>query len=257
MKMSNWVLAAASAALAACFAAPAVAQTAAPPPAPAATPAPDAEPPPEPTGVRAGLSSAWTALTSGRAYAGIGAGEADTSGFNGAIQDVNISGDAYKVSGKGLLGYQFSRIIGLEIQYADLGSRTVTGSFGNLQSSSSTSESQLSVAFTGAIPISDNFSLFGKAGDSRNHMNASNFCVGGAGNGSGFCSQYGGSKNDIMWGVGVSYSFNTHVSLRLEYEDFGKFSATAGASGGNILNGVTHQGDIRGSNIALDLIFTF
>jgi OOP family OmpA-OmpF porin len=257
MKISNWALAAASAAFAACLAAPALAQTAAPPPAPAATPAPAAEPAPEPTGMRAGLSSTWTALTSGHFYAGIGAGAADTSGFDGTALGVDVVGDAYKASAKGLLGYQFSRIVGAEIQYTDLGSRTVNGTFGSLSGSASTSESQYSFAFTGAIPIGDNFSLFGKLGDGRNHMNASNFCIGTPGVGAGYCTQYGGTKNDILWGVGATYSFNPHFSIRLEYEDFGKFSANAGANGGTIATGGANPGDIRATNLALDLIFTF
>jgi OOP family OmpA-OmpF porin len=257
MKNSNWAYVAASAALAASFAVPALAQTAAPPPAPAATPAPASEPVPEPTGVRAGLSSTWTALTSGHVYAGIGGGAADTSGFDGTALGVDIVGDAYKASAKGLLGYQFSRIIGMEVQYAALGSRTVNASFGTRQGTASTSENQYSFAFTGAIPIGDNFSLFGKLGDSRNHMNASNFCIGTPGVGSGYCSQYGGNKNDVMWGVGATYNFNSHFSIRLEYEDFGKFSATAGANGGTVATGGANSGDIRGNNVALDLIFTF
>jgi OOP family OmpA-OmpF porin len=257
MKKSNWALAAGLAALAASFAAPAFAQTATPPPAPAATPAPTTEPAPEPTGVRAGLSSTWSALTSGHVYAGIGGGAADTSGFDGTALGINVVGDANKASAKGLLGYQFSRIIGMEVQYAALGSRTVNASFGTMQGSASTSESQYSFAFTGAIPIGDNFSLFGKLGDSRNHMNASNFCIGSPGLPALYCSQYGGNKNDIFWGVGASYSFNPHFSIRLEYEDFGKFSATAGANGGSFATGGVNPGDIRASNVALDLIFTF
>ena len=260
MKNSNWALAAGLAALAACFAAPVLAQSTAPPPAPAATPepapAPTAEPAPEPTGVRANLSSTWSALTSGHVYAGLGAGVADTSGFDGTALGVTVVGDAYKASGKGLLGYQFSRIIGMEIQYADLGSRTVNSSFGTRQGSSSTSESQYSFAFTGAIPISDNFSLFGKLGDSRNHMNASNFCIGTPGVGAGYCSQYGGNKNDILWGIGATYSFNSHFSVRLEFEDFGKFSGI-GANGGTVATGGVNPGDIRANNVALDFIFTF
>lgn len=257
MKNSNWALAAAAAALAASFAAPALAQTATPPPAPAATPAPVTEPPPEPSGIRANLSSTWGALTSGHFYAGLGAGAADTSGFDGTALGVDVVGDAYKASAKGLLGYQFSRIIGMEVQYADLGSRTVNGAFGSLHGSGSTSASQYSFAFTGAIPIGDNFALFGKLGDSRNHMNASNFCIGTPGVGSGYCTQYGGNKSDVMWGIGASYAFNPHVSIRLEYEDFGKFSANAGANGGTIATGGANAGDIRASNWALDLIFTF
>jgi OOP family OmpA-OmpF porin len=255
MKISYGFLAAA--ALAISFTAPAFAQTAIPPPAADKTPAPDDEPPPEPTGIRAGLSSTWAALTSGHAYAGIGVGAADTTGFNGTLQDVSLSGDAYKLSGKGLLGYQFSRIIGVELQYTDLGSRTVTGTFGNQTASVSTSESQFSVAFTGAIPIGDKFALFGKVGDSRNSMTASNFCLGAIGTSAAYCSQYGGSKNDIMWAIGASYIINPHLSLRLELEDFGKLSGSAGANVSPIAGGGVNPGDIRATNVALDLIFTF
>jgi OmpA-OmpF porin, OOP family len=257
MKNLNWYCAAGLAAFAASFALPALAQTTAPPPAPAAIPGPATEPQSEPTGVRAGVASTWTALTSGHVYAGIGGGAADTSGIDGTALGVSITGDAYKASAKGLLGYQFSRIIGMEVQYATLGSRTVNGSFGSLQANASTSASQYSFAFTGAIPVGDNFSLFGKLGDSRNNINASNFCIGTPGVGSGFCSQYGGNKSDVMWGIGGTYTFNTHFSLRLEYEDFGKFSRTAGANGGSIATGGVNPGDIRASNVALDLIFTF
>jgi opacity protein-like surface antigen len=60
-----------------------------------------------------------------------------------------------------------------------------------------------------------------------------------------------------MWGAGFSYSLSKRLTLRAEYEDFGKFSAVGGPNGEVSVVGGQLGGSIRASNFALDLIWAF
>jgi Outer membrane protein beta-barrel domain len=239
--------------IAATFATQASAQSTPPPPAPSTTPAPAPapEPAPELTGSRAALSSMWGFITGGRPYLGLGAGAANTSGFNGTVLGVDISGDAFKASGKGMVGYQFNPYVGLEAQYSSLGSRNISGAFGSNTGMGSTTAQQWGIAGTAGLPVSDNLGLMMKLGASHNHMGSTEFCV------SAYCSAFTSSHTDIMWGLGVVYTVNKHFSIRAEYEDFGRFSTTAGINGGTVQTGGANPGDIRAENYSLDLIWTF
>jgi hypothetical protein len=241
MKQAFWVVAMV---IAATLAMPANAQTSAPP-APASTPAPAPE-------SASTMGSLKAFVTGGAPYLGLGVGAATTSGLTGDANGAIITGDSYKVSGKVLGGYQFTPYVGLEAQYADLGSRTVTAALGNVAGSGNTTANQFSVVGTGTMPISDALSLIGKLGASHNQLGGSSFCAGSV-----YCSAYMGSHTDVMWGAGISFSVNKRLTIRVEYEDFGRFSTMGGPNGAVSVTGSQLGGSIRADNFAVDLIWSF
>lgn len=95
------------------------------------------------------------------------------------------------------------------------------------------SASQYSLAGTGTLPVGANFSLLGKLGVSAT---SSKDGAGGTAN-----------KSDVLVGIGVQYSFNPQVALRLEYEDFGTLNKS-GNSG---------FGTVRANNYSLSLRYAF
>jgi OOP family OmpA-OmpF porin len=233
--------------VAASFVASANAQSTAPAPTSSSGPAPS--PSPDTTSTAASFKAF---VTGGAPYVGFGVGSATTSGLTGEANGISITGDAYKVSAKVLGGYQFTPNLGLEFQYGDLGSRTVTATLGNASGSGSANASQFSIAGTGTAQISGALSAFGKLGASRNQLSGTSFCAGTI-----YCTGYLGSHTDVMWGAGFSYSLSKRLTLRAEYEDFGKFSAVGGPNGEVSVVGGQLGGSIRASNFALDLIWAF
>ena len=76
----------------------------------------------------------------------------------------------------------------------------------------------------------------GKLGVSSNHIDTTNISVPG-----GSVQIGGGSKTDVLAGIGVGYKWNANFSTRLEYEYFGKFEAANGSSS----NGNASQWGLR------------
>ena len=153
-------------------------------------------------------------------YLGLGAGAART--------------DTHQTSYKLYGGYQFSPNWGLELGYNDL------GRYLGARSESWT------LAGTGTLPVTNNWSLLGKLGVAANRTEFS----GGGGVGGAAAAappRFSGTarENDLLVGVGIGYSFNRNVGLRLEYEDFGKLSDVA--SGNNS----------RGNNLGLSVKYLF
>ncbi len=102
--------------------------------------------------------------------------------------------DSSKFSWKILGGYQHDRHWGIEAAYTDLGS--YRGS----------SADALSLAFTGTLPLDRRWALMAKAGVASNRTRAA-----------------GSSDHaDALVGIGVAYSVNRRIGLRLEYEQYGR-----------------------------------
>ena len=147
-------------------------------------------------------------------YAGLGLGSSRISGFdNGTITGGNTNKSLVKVYG----GFQFTPNWGAELQYSDLGKRDVSNAG---VAAGSFTTSQYSIAGTGTLPLSSGFSLLGKLGVSANRINGSAL-VGNANN------------TSALIGVGASYSITPALSVRVEYEDFGKV-ATVAANGSSV-----------------------
>jgi len=102
--------------------------------------------------------------------------------------------DSSEFSWKILGGYQHDRNWGIEAAYTDLG---------NYRGSSADA---LSLALTATLPLDRRWALIAKAGVASNRTR-----VAGA-------SDHG----DALVGIGVAYSVNRRVGLRLEYEQYGR-----------------------------------
>ena len=186
------------------------------------------------------IAAAFVAMpASAQWYVGGGVGSSKINGADGVVTPLMITGaDSNKASVKIYGGYQFTPNWGVEAQYADLGNRdfAIRNLAGVQLATGSLKATQFSIAGTGTLPLSSNFSLFGKLGISSNHGKIA--AVGVADR---------GTKTSPLVGVGVAYNFNPKLAVRLEYEDFGKFSNDGGASGGAI----------RANNFGLSLQYAF
>lgn len=176
---------------------------------------------------------------SAQGYVGLGVGSSKISGADGnAGGGVTLSGgNANKTSIKVYGGFQFTPTWGLEGQYTDLGSRNLTATLGGaVVGTGSVKANQFSIAGTGTLPLASNFSLLGKLGLSANRASVS-----------GLGGSSSANKTDMLIGVGVSYSITPKMAVRLEYEDFGKFSKDGGVNGGAI----------RANNVSIGLQYAF
>ncbi len=105
--------------------------------------------------------------------------------------------DSNETSWKAYAGYQFTPIVGMEVGYNDLG-----------QNRGARVETW-TLALTGTLPLNEQWSLLAEVGASQNR---SHFLE-------------ASSKTDLLLGLGVGYSFNKNVAMRLQYEEFGKLSS--------------------------------
>ena len=144
-----------------------------------------------------------------QSYVGLGVGSSKISGFdNGTVSGGNTNKSLVKIYG----GFQFTPNWGAELQYSNLGNRDVTNA-GVAVGSFRTS--QYSIAGTGTLPLGSGFSLLGKLGVSANRVNSP-------------AGVFNSSNNtSALIGVGASYSITPAMSVRVEYEDFGKVGTIA------------------------------
>ncbi len=165
-------------------------------------------------------------------YVGLGFGQAHTSGGNSSAV---IGGTTYTASGfdgnkttfQLTGGYQFTEIWGVEVQYTDLGSHsgTISGSNGTTVGTQDISAYQWGISGTGTYMFTPEWFARGKLGVSSNHIDNLTVAVPG-----GSLQIGGGSKTDLLAGIGVGYKWNENFSTRLEFEYFGKFASNNGTS---------------------------
>lgn len=129
-------------------------------------------------------------------YAGAGVGQSYVD--EGAYDDEDT---AYSVFG----GYQFNRYFGLEGGYADFGKLEPRGTGTPLEASS------VYLTAVGTVPVTDHFSIYGKAGVQRWDLDRAIPSIVGNTDDNG---------TDPTYGVGVQYRFTDNVALRGEYSRF-------------------------------------
>jgi len=199
----------------------------------------------------AGPAAAQSQPIAGPWYVGIGLGQSFGSGGNtsGTIPGTAIpftsSGfDDNKTSFQVNGGYQFTPEWGVEVQYTWLGERdgTLTAA-GRTASFSDVKLYQYGVAGTYTMAIDQNWFARGKLGVSRNHIDSSTATIPGVGT----VGYGGGSKTDLLAGIGVGYRWNANFSTRLEYEYFGKFESNSGNQTSNV----------KANNIGLRMQYNF
>lgn len=157
-------------------------------------------------------SPAWADST-GKMYIAGDLGAANftnaTMGFVGGGQATFPNPGVIRIAG----GFHFSPMMAIEAGYTIFGDSTITvpgGSF-ILQARS------LHVAAVGSLPVNPQFDLTGKIGLTNNSYTMQTtggaFVVNGANS----------SQSDILLGVGAQLHLNSQMTLRAQYENYGKF----------------------------------
>lgn len=128
------------------------------------------------------------------------------------------SKDNTKTGGKGFVGYDFNKNWGIEGGYTSLGKPEYKYA-GRSNGRDSQTLNSWSLAAKGTLPLNNQFDLFAKLGVTNNKASSSTTTSGVT------VLNLSASKNrsDVLAGVGAAYNFDRNFSLRLEYENYGKF----------------------------------
>lgn len=160
----------------------------------------------------AGFLSATQASGQGYVGASFGQSDIDQEITTGLIDSGTV--DARDTGWKIFGGYMFSRNLGLEVAYVNLGEVSYSGTFGGFPVTGGKVEvTGFNVAALGHLPINEQFSLFGKIGLFTWDAEASDTTAGVP-----FSAAADGT--DISFGLGVSYSFTRNFAVRAEWEMF-------------------------------------
>ena len=132
-------------------------------------------------------------------------------------------GTAYKIYG----GYRFNRYFSAEGGYTYLGKAKYRYETPLGNGEVTFKARSLNAFAVGGYPIGG-FFLFGKLGiatvrTDRSDVELSGLCV--------FCVQASHVNTNFAWGTGFQYNFSNGLSIRLEYEDFGKIGTTENLAG--------------------------
>lgn len=110
-------------------------------------------------------------------------------------------------------GYHISQTLAVEVGYAKFGDSTI--SYPGVGDATLAMHS-LQIAAVGTYPLNPSFDLIGKLGLSNNSEQLT-------GTGSLASVNASNSKTDLLIGVGAQYNVDSTVSIRAQYESFGKF----------------------------------
>ncbi len=112
------------------------------------------------------------------------------------------------------LGYQFNEYIALELGYHQYGESddTYTDEYGDVISDK-VETSSISAGLKAILPLSEQFSLFARAGMAKWDLKATSTDSSAPGD----VFVLNQDDNDIYYGVGAEYSFNETISLGIEY----------------------------------------
>jgi OOP family OmpA-OmpF porin len=158
---------------------------------------------------------------SAQAYLGgsIGQSDIDEQITTGLITAGSVDGkdSAFKIFG----GYMFSRHFGIEGAYVDLGEVSYSGNFSGTPVTGGRVEvTGVNISALGALPVNEQFSIFGKVGLFLWNAEA-NDTTGGAA----FSAKEDGT--DLSFGVGAGYNFTRSLGIRVEWEVFETADADA------------------------------
>lgn len=167
-------------------------------------------------------------MAAAQIYVGGSIGQSRTSFDNndyslatpGIAESQSRSKTAYKL----YAGYELSKSVAIEAGYADLGEPKYNYSTAGLSGSATADQSALFVAAKGTVALNDRFGVFGKLGITRNKTEVTAATDNAAVNAAlGWPVSDSKTKTRVLFGIGAEYSLNKNVSLRAEYENFGKF----------------------------------
>jgi OOP family OmpA-OmpF porin len=180
----------------------------------------------------AGTSLAAVAQDS-RFYVGASIGQSRAD-FNNAAEEADladlhvthtgVTSDDKDAAWKIFVGYRFGRYFGLEAAFLKLGEWSQHTTFiavNNIPvppaqlTITMKAKEAYSIAAVGILPLSNDFSLFGKLGRYQ-----STIAFRGQLEGSTFVSQGETHDNDWMFGAGATYELSKRTALRVEWERF-------------------------------------
>jgi OOP family OmpA-OmpF porin len=131
------------------------------------------------------------------AYIALNVGQSSTSNpANASLSSKTATGVG------GLVGYQFNKYFGAEIQYTDFGSVTAS------KDGSSHDISGYGLNVVGTLPFNDQWSAFLRVGAADTTVKTAN-------NGSDV------SRTTVTWGIGAQYSFTPNWGVRVDYDSYG------------------------------------
>lgn len=166
-----------------------------------------------------GASTASLAQTDGRAYAGISFGQAELKGFCSDVAFIAATAPGGSVSScdekdtafKFFVGYRVNRNFAIEGSYIDYGDASARGQSLGVPFSVSADATAFGVAALGIIPLSNQFSFFGKVGILMTDAGASASGAGGAFSGS-------DSETGLQLGFGAMFDITPTFGIRAEWE---------------------------------------
>jgi len=162
------------------------------------------------------------------AYIGVGAGSSNASfnsnDFSLGIPQVSESADKTSTGIKAFAGFRFNKYFGAEVGYVDLGKFKYNYNGGAAGSAGIDYKvSGFTVSGIGALPVSEDFSLFGRVGAFGSTAKFSlasatgNVATALANAGFGVGSGDSANKTTLYYGVGAQYDFAGKFGARVEY----------------------------------------
>jgi OmpA-OmpF porin, OOP family len=143
----------------------------------------------------------------------IGQGDIDDDVTEGLItSDTVFDGKdtAYKIFG----GYMFSRHFGVEAAYVNFGEATYSGDFvGSPVTGGKVEIDGFNLSAIGSLPITEQFSIFGKVGLFLWDAEASDTTAG-------MPFSFKDDGSDISFGIGLGYNFTRNLGVQAEWEMF-------------------------------------
>ena len=107
-------------------------------------------------------------------------------------------------------GFHFSPVFAVEMGYSKFGnSNTIDPIYGP----ATISASSFQVSAVGALPLSPQFDLIGRLGVTGNHEHYSDA--------TGYSARW--SQSDLLIGLGAQFNVNSQVSVRVLYDNYGRF----------------------------------
>ncbi len=148
------------------------------------------------------------AETAGKYYVGFDLGSASYSG-------VTVPAGTYPNPGLTTItgGYRVNDTWAAEVGYTKFGD----SSLGNGLASATLSASSLHAAAVGSYPLTPQFDLIGKAGLASNDAKITLTVLG-------FSASSSEQSTDLFFGFGAQYHITPQVTLRAQYENFGRLA---------------------------------
>jgi len=157
---------------------------------------------------------------------GAGASNAsfNSSGFQLGNPGVAESADKTSTGGKVFAGFRFNRNVGAEVSYVDLGKfkYSYMGAPATGTAVVDYKVSGFTVSGVALLPVSEEFSLFGRLGAFVSTTTATVSNATGPVFGSFDGSSDTAHKTTVYFGAGAQYDFLQRLAVRVEYENYGE-----------------------------------